>query len=63
MRAIAVVDRTTGEKRPVELEIGQTLWIRDPHGDVEPVTIEQLTAVQWDVLVAADAGGVECRFS
>lgn len=63
MRVLSVVNLRTGEQRPVELEIGQLLWIRYRDGSVEPVSKDQLAPEVWELRLSPEAGSVECRFS
>ncbi len=42
-----MVNRTSGERLKVELEIGSLLWLRDASGGVESVSREQIPAEQW----------------
>lgn len=55
VKAIAVVNRATGERLTVELEIGQSLWLLNDQGAVERVERSQLPAERWQIL-AADPG-------
>ncbi|MBD8671597.1 hypothetical protein [Pseudomonas lurida] len=52
MKVIAVVNRGTGERLSVELEIGQTLWVRDGLGQVERVERDQLPEERWQLIEA-----------
>lgn len=47
MRVLEVVNRASGERLKVELEIGSLLWLRDEHGAVESVSREQIPAEHW----------------
>lgn len=59
VKAIAVVNRETGERLSVELEIGQALWVRNGLGQVEKVERDHLPEERWQVVVAQHAGGWE----
>lgn len=54
MRPLVVVNRVSGERLVVELEIGPLLWLRSDSGDVEQARIEHLPAERWAFM---EAGG------
>lgn len=47
MRVLEVVNRASGERLKVELEIGPLLWLRDEAGAVETASRDQLPGEQW----------------
>jgi len=55
--AVAVVDLATNEQLPVELEIGEVLWLKWPAGDVERVERQQLAPERWQILEASHVRG------
>lgn len=57
VKVIAVVNRGTGERLSVELEIGQTLWVRDDRGQIEKVERDHLPAERWQVVEAQPVVG------
>lgn len=56
--SIAVVDLKTQERMRVELEIGETLYVRCPAGSVQRVERQQLPPERWEIVEAAPAVGV-----
>lgn len=54
MRPLVVVNRASGERLLVELEIGPLLWLRSENGDVEQACIDHLPAERWAFM---EAGG------
>lgn len=57
VKVIAVVNRGTGERLSVELEIGQTLWVRDGRGQIEKVERDHLPVERWQIVEAQPAVG------
>lgn len=57
VKVIAVVNRGTGERLSVELEIGQTLWVRDGLGQIERVERDQLPEERWQLIEARPVVG------
>lgn len=55
-----MVNRGTGERLLVELEIGSLLWLRSESGDVEQASREHLPAEQWAFM---EAGGTHVDLS
>lgn len=55
VKAIAVVNRSTGERLTVELEIGQSLWLLNDQGVIEKVDRAQLPAERWQIVEADPA--------
>lgn len=49
-----VVNRASGERLVVELEIGPLLWLRTDSGDVEQAHIDHLPGERWAFM---EAGG------
>lgn len=45
-----VVNRTSGERLSIELELGPLLWLRDERGGVEQARREHLPAEQWEFI-------------
>ncbi len=55
-----MVNRGTGERLLVELEIGPLLWLRGENGDVEQASREHLPTEQWAFM---EAGGTHVDLS
>lgn len=51
--SIAVLDLVTQEERRVELEIGETLWLRCRAGSVQRYERRELPAERWQILDAS----------
>ena len=43
----AIVNRVTGEALTVELELGEDLWLRDEHGDIEQAKRNHFPLERW----------------
>ncbi|MDH1403726.1 hypothetical protein [Pseudomonas sp. GD03730] len=55
--SIAVVDLKTKERMRVELEIGETLYVRCPAGSVQRVERQQLPPERWEIIEASPMAG------
>jgi len=55
--SIAVVDLKTNERMRVELEIGETLYVRCPAGSVQRVERQHLPAERWEIIEASPLAG------
>ena len=48
--AVEVLNRRSGERLMVELEIGALLWLRNARGEVEQAPRAHLTNDQWQFI-------------
>lgn len=60
MRPLIVVNRASGERLVVELEIGPLLWLRSESGAVDQAHIEHLPVERWAFM---EAGGTHVDLS